>query len=561
MKLARTLTLLAATLLLPVSAIAQGSSDSEPAPAAVDDAVTRGEAAAEEAASDEEALSEQLDTMNAPPPVVTPPPPVTPKPPALGDPAPRSPAASSMTDRPVTTDVVDPAPSPTKRVRSEFSFGSYARVRAASDLNGGIARPNNVVSFGSRIDEESYAELEFAQRFEVPQDSGMFFAQTVATLAFLNDLFHFTGDFDQTMAMRNLYGHAGWRVGKDWALSFWAGSRMYRGDDIYLLDFWPLDNLNTVGGGAEFALNTSLGRTELKLHSGLSRLTNNFQFQQVEVPGLDFGAETIVFLNRQRQISSARAQQDIWLKEREGAPLMGMKLMLYGEDHRLAAGERRDPDGLTTTQLDAESGAKLGAQVGLWTADGFFKGSFLNLFYTYTSDLATYGEFGVPQGLNFEETSVGASSHQLAMSADLETPYAGMLLGAYYKDFQNADPNTTFHDYWEASLAARAHWYATDHIHPGVEVSYQVRSPEGVSPRTGNFEAPSVTKLSFIQALTLDKGMYSRPQLRFIYSAAFLNDSALNLYAPEDPRRGLAVQHYLGVMVEWWFNNASLFRP
>ena len=28
-------------------------------------------------------------------------------------------------------------------------------------------------------------------------------------------------------------------------MGIWAGSRMYRGDDIYLLDFWPLDNLNT----------------------------------------------------------------------------------------------------------------------------------------------------------------------------------------------------------------------------------------------------------------------------------------------------------------------------
>jgi maltoporin len=78
---------------------------------------------------------------------------------------------------------------------------------------------------------------------------------------------------------------------------------------------------------------------------------------------------------------------------------------------------------------------------------------------------------------------------------------------------------------------------------------------------TGNFEVPTVTKVSFIQALTLDRGMYSRPQVRFIYTLSMLNDSARALYSPEDPRAQMQNQHYLGVMVEWWFNNASLFRP
>jgi hypothetical protein len=27
---------------------------------------------------------------------------------------------------------------------------------------------------------------------------------------------------------------------------------MYRGDDVYLLNWWPLDNLNMVGGGARY---------------------------------------------------------------------------------------------------------------------------------------------------------------------------------------------------------------------------------------------------------------------------------------------------------------------
>ena len=338
---------------------------------------------------------------------------------------------------------------------------------------------------------------------------------------------------------------------------------MYRGDDIYLLDFWPLDNLNTVGGGGAVALDWSLGRTELKLQSGVNRLLNLYQFQQVEVPAFDFGAQDVVFLNRQRTISSARLQQDLWLQKRaDGSPKAGAKIMLYAEDHRLPEGERRLEDGQSTETLPEETGGKFGAELGMWTAEGFFKGSFANLFIVQSWGLAAYGEFGVPTGLNINETSEGASQTMFALSADLETPYAGLLLGSYYKYFQDADREAEdFDDYWESIFAARAHWYATRHIHPGVEVSYQLRRPSGPFVGTGNFEVPTVTKVSFIQALSLDRGMYSRPQLRFIYTLSMLNDSARALYSPEDPRAQMQNQHYLGVMVEWWFNNASLFRP
>ena len=449
-------------------------------------------------------------------------------------------------------------------IESTFIFGSYARVRAATDLNGQTARPVNVVTHGSRIDELSYGELEFAQRFVVPHSASKFYFQTVATLAFADDFFHFTGKFDQTMAMRNLYADGGWSMNNDMQLGFWVGSRMYRGDDIYLLDFWPMDNLNTVGGGA-YAIHNQrgFGRTELKLHAGANRLLNDFQFQAVDVPGLQFGSEEIVYLDRQRFIATARLQQDLWLDTRaDGSPRTGLKLVLYGEDHSLDEGRRRTPDGLGSEPIPAESGYKLGAQVGYWIGDGYFDRTFVNLFLTHGSGLAAYGEFGVPSGINLNKTSEGASTTMVALSSALETPYLGALFGAYYKYFQDADRDSVdFDDYWEAIFTTRIHGYVTDHVHPGVELSYQLRRPQGPFAGTNRYEVPTVTKLSFIQALTLDRYMYSRPQLRFIYSLAMLNDSAKALYRPEDARSQMDYQQYLGVSVEWWFNNASLFRP
>lgn len=449
-------------------------------------------------------------------------------------------------------------------IDSTFIFGSYARMRAATDLDGRTPRQVNVVSHGSRIDEANYAELEFQQRFSVPgEGTDRFYMQMVATLALTDDFFHYSGQFNQTLATRNLYGDGGWKRGP-LTLGFWAGSRMYRGDDTYLLDFWALDNLNTLGGGGYAAWDwKGFGRTEIKLHSGVSRLRNEFQYQQVSVPGIDVGADTVVFLDRQRSISSARLQQDLWLATREDkSPKMGAKLVLYGESHDLPEGRRRLADGFTTEQLPAESGSKLGAELGIWTADGILAGSFANLFVAHDSGLAAYGEFGVPTGLSAQKTSQGAARTTFALAGALETRWAGMLVGSYYQTFHDADRETNdYNDYWEAIFALRAHAYLTDHIHPGFEISHQVRNPQGVYPGTGQFEAPSVTKLSLIQAISLKKGMYSRPQLRLLYTYIIPNDSTRDLYRPEDYRRDMTSQHYFGVMVEWWFNNASLFRP
>lgn len=444
-------------------------------------------------------------------------------------------------------------------IGSEFRFGSYGRVRGATDLRGNSARPVNIVSFGSRIDERSYAELEFQQRFFRPDDEPAFESNVVATLALLDDFFHYSGDFDHSIAVRNLYATVGWRM--DAAdIDLWAGSRMYRGDDIYLLDFWPLDNLNTLGGGAQLRFDTPPGPADVRIHAGVNRLIDPYQFQVVQVPGLEFGTDQVVMLDRQRFVMSGRAEQQFLLND-EGS--RGLKAVVYGESQHLPEGTRRLDDGFSEEVLPSDSGWLLGTQLGFWNVDdGFFDGSHVNLFARYASGLAAYGELGVPFGVNRDETAQGAADFLTGLSATADTPYAALMVGSYLRNFSTAREVETYEDYWEAIAAARLHGYVTDHIHPGVEISYQVRRQRGAYPEAGDYErpqlqAPAVTKLSFIQAFSLEPRAFSRPQLRLIYSAAFLNESAQMLYRPEDPRRDHDVQHYLGVMVEWWFNSAS----
>ena len=131
------------------------------------------------------------------------------------------------------------------KASQSFQFGSYGRVTASSDTTGGGGQSPRVVAYGPRVLEGSYSEIDFAYRHALASTGAAF--DTHLTLGFGEQLFHFNGEFESQVAIRNLYleVHDAIVAG----LSVWAGSRMYRGDDVYLLDFWPLDEQNTVGGG------------------------------------------------------------------------------------------------------------------------------------------------------------------------------------------------------------------------------------------------------------------------------------------------------------------------
>ena len=233
--------------------------------------------------------SAQTSKSSGPVQLPSPPPP----PPAATDVAPATaPPANPAPDAPVTSDTSAPSvpgapPSGVRgnepaRVVTEtpsahegrFEFGSYGRVYAASDLRGGTGRGTNVVAFGPRIvDEGNYAELELRREDKWNERVK---GRVVATLALFPPFFHFTGKPEQAIGVRNLYAQGTYDN-----VTMWAGSRMYRGDDIYLLNWWPLDNQNTVGGGVGAPVyKTETLETILQFHAGQQRLDNPYQFSR-----------------------------------------------------------------------------------------------------------------------------------------------------------------------------------------------------------------------------------------------------------------------------------------
>jgi len=431
-----------------------------------------------------------------------------------------------------------------------FHFGSYGRVRAATDLRGGGPQYGNLVAHGSRLDSEPYLELEFRE-VQYPDDKNKDLrVRVVSTLAFAGDPFHYTGRWESHMALRNMFVDVQ-GVG-DKGLTLWAGARMYRGDDIYLLDFWPLDNLNTVGAGA--VLDVGSG-TRVQAHVGSNRLLDSdFQYQARLVPSRDdFGTDLAVTLDRPRVLASTKITQYF----NGFQAVRGFKSSLVAEGHYLPEGVRETSDNTVrpSHRLPTDTGFVLGAQAtgyGFGERDGH-----VHLFLRYARGVAAFGDLATPSLLD-AKSRAKASEWLFATAGNYEIDRFGIMMGAYARLFDaSLGAEYSANKYWEGIFVTRPQVYLTEHTAVGTEISYQFKNRK-VLDDSGRHRVPSAWRLSFLPMITpAGWGGYKRPILYGVYTATFRNDAAKDSYPTEDPRSHRSMEHYLGLHAEWWFNSSS----
>lgn len=429
-----------------------------------------------------------------------------------------------------------------------FHFGSYGRVRVATDMHGGGAREGNFVAHGSRLDLPPYLELELRNTQQADKDVQV---RMVSTLAIAGDPFHYTGDWQASTALRNLYVDVkglGYKT-----LSLWVGARMYRGDDIYLLDFWPLDNLNTVGAGA--AIDVGSG-TRVQAHVGTNRLlSEQYTFQQRDLPSrARFGSETVVTLDRIRTIGSTKVTHFF----HGFTAKQGLKVSGYGEGHFLPTG-KYDPDpnhvGPERT-LPSDTGFVVGAQA---TGYGFGeRDTHAHAFVRYARGVAAYGDLAVPSALDASKRATHAEELLLAISGNYEWNLTSTMMAAYLRGFDDGgsgeySPNK----YWEGILALRPSVYTSKYTGVAAEMSYQYKVRK-VLDDEGRHRVPQAWRLSVMPFVSpMGWGSYKRPLINAVYTATFRNEAAKELYPTEDPRASRRTEHYLGIHAEWWFDSSS----
>ncbi len=428
-------------------------------------------------------------------------------------------------------------------ITDRFRFGSYGRVQPSMDPEDqSSGRQASIVSAKPRVDEGTYVELTLG--YTPYRDEDGTEVEVVTTLALDGaKLFHYDGDWDASLAIRNLYVEARnlWVDG----LVLWAGSRMYRGDDIYLLDFWPLDNLNTYGGGIGWHGST---RTNIDLHFGTNRLNRDYQYEVISVENIGaIGDQKVVYLDRQRFIASLKAEQQ-WGE----ADSTQFKAKAYVELQSIKKGEYIETQPELITELPSDFGWLIGAEFGMWN---FYNDSFLNVFIKYAEGLAAYGEMAVPYGVNTAHEARDAKSFLFGLSSGFDFKYVDILAAGYVRYFADADGiEEDYDDAVEGVWDIRITGHVGKYFAPGIELSQQLRRANGLNPETLSQDTASLFKFSLLPAVRFGEGILARPEIRFNYTLSILNDAARYSFAKEDHLRGSKYEHFLGIAAEWWFN-------
>ena len=418
--------------------------------------------------------------------------------------------------------------------------GSYGRVVAGTTTEGGASRPIAVAT-PSRTLADPYVEIDLAWTREATDGTRF---DAVVTPALVGALFHQDGTFDGDLTLRNLYAEA--VAGSGWKA--WAGARMVRGDDVYLLDTWPLDNLNVVGGGAGW----SNQATGVRATFGLNRLNGgDWQYQVVDriVPG-SVGTESVTLLDRQRGVAAVTADHALALGS------LTLRPRLHAEFHALPAGTRWVEDDTVAQELPSERGFLLGGELSVWGPAGH---DHAHVFVRQATGIAATGLLTVPLGGLAVDRSVNAASERVyAVAANKEFGRVGVALGVLGRSWSDADGQTTdADDGTDVSLALRPTVYPTATTSLALEVDREAAWRSGPDARSGRQEPLTVTRVSILPALQMEPGTYGRPQVRLQYTLSHASESTLAQLDPDDVRAARRVTHWFGVGAEWWIDSRS----
>ncbi|WP_157962196.1 carbohydrate porin [Winogradskyella aurantiaca] len=437
-------------------------------------------------------------------------------------------------------------------------FGSYGRIGVsgttdAAGIDGRRLNLNNMGSIGGRMEEQDYLEAGMAFHM-TPKDPGPDSLQInvqlrASVFSRSGSLFgnsNTSGEQGLAIALPEMYVEAKNVITKD--LNIWVGSRLYRGPDIHMADYWVFNDHSGQGFGVEYK-NSRAAVLYIASTDTTATVPPYFYLN------IKSGTPSLEIRNRQVYI----LEHDFRFKD-------GQLLSLLAEYHHIGDPTMTtDPDNIILS-APGDNGFVIGARFQN-NFNGFEEGSFNQFAVRYGSGIANGGDGGSSrtwetfgavnlETLNFNNAyswhitdhflfnfsrrfslngyAVYNRSKGAADGRGLSETYLGREVFNFKQDF---------------TLGFKGVTYLSDLFHLQTEVHYSQRQ-DGEQPwyRMG--------KISIVPTLALrkERSVWSRPHLRFIYSMGIYNDFARdNQYSPflelVGPR---SVGHYFGVRAEWW---------
>ena len=439
----------------------------------------------------------------------------------------------------------------------KFSLGSYGRAGIGYSLGAANSdypqslNLNGMGSIGGRFEENDYFELASAMHFTptiAGKDSTKINVQ--ARFAFYTTQGQLIGNVSNksiggiTTALPELFAEANNIMGSDW--SVWIGARLFRGEDIHIIDHYYFDDHSGQGVGIKHK-NTQFSVIFTGSIDTTSTLPPNFYLNIVN------GTPTLGLRNRYVSILEHTIMTN------KGY------LKLLGEFHRLPSGTTQNA--ATKYNYPADVGYVVGAKY-YKNIPSELPGSFNAISARYGTGIANGGDGGSSRtyitygGPNLETNSF-KKANSLALTEtflwNLNKNYSLNGYAIYTKSRGASDSLNKAPDYLgkqllfnrkqDIALGARGTWYIKNWLHLLHEFDLAWR-------KDGTQNFAQMTKFTIAPTLvpTSVRDVWARPHFRLVYSVAHYNKFAAdNLYSPYLAQSGTkSWGQYLGVKVEWW---------
>jgi maltoporin len=440
----------------------------------------------------------------------------------------------------------------------KFSFGSYGRTGIAYGIGVESEFPrslnlNGMGSIGGRFEENDYFEFVSAMHF-APAIKG---ADTTkidvqARFAFYTTQGQLIGNVSNksiggiTTALPELFAEARNIMGSEW--SVWLGARLFRGDDIHIIDHYYFDDHGGQGIGIKHK-KTQFSLIFTGSIDTTSTLPPNFYLNIVN------GTPTLGLRNRYVSI----LEHEIPVNKGKDY------LKLLGEFHRLPSGTSSDAN--TEYSYPADFGFVVGAKYYKKISTKL-PGSFNAISARYGTGIANGGDGGSSRtymtygGPNLETNSF-RKAYSLALTEtfllNLNEKYSLNAYAIYTKSRGASDSLNKAPDYLgkqllfnrkqDIAFGARGTYYINNWLHLLHELDFAWR-------KDGTQDYAQMTKFTIAPTLVpgAKRDVWERPHFRLVYSVAHYNKFAAdNLYSPFLAQSGTrSWGQYLGAKVEWW---------
>jgi maltoporin len=438
-----------------------------------------------------------------------------------------------------------------------FSLGSYGRagVDWTTQRSGSIGRRlnlNNMGSIGGRMEEQDYIELVPAFHFKPAGENDPTkihvqmrlagFSKDLSRIAYTSTASNLSLVMPELFVEARNIGGSGWNV--------WAGARLYRGGDIHIADHYYFNDHSGQGFGVEH---------------------NNLRMGAIFIASTDTSTTypPYFYINIATGTPSAELRQRVKAFFEYDFQLNKTNtLTALAEIHYMSTAHETDelPD---VIDYPGDYGYVLGAR---------FK-SEINIQEGVTNQLAVRLGKGIANGgdggLSNTHLTFGAPNIE---DKNFRKAYSVSLVNDVFINHNERSNTSAYVIYTNSKGAADTNGEAPSYYGKTVPFNKKVDFTVGArnsygfgryfkllsdlhysQRKDGDNPWANVTKFSLAPTLcpTGEKGMWARPEIRFVASFAYYNSYASEaLYSPYlqvvgDRRFG----HYFGVKVEWWIWN------